>query len=84
MVLFCYQINYSPVTGSYKPLPYSGVKRCKWKNCTETFVDAVDALKHIKDVHLKQTQKKVKTGSNASVKRKSDVTAGNLNKQSRA
>ena len=48
------------LSGSYKPLPYSGVKKCKWENCTEIFVDAVDALKHIKDTHLKLSQKKTK------------------------
>ena len=78
-----FRLLFSSVSGSYKPLPYSGVKRCKWNNCTETFVDAVDALKHIKDAHLKHTQKKVKIGVNASVKRKSDVTPGNSNKNSR-
>ena len=46
-------------------------------------MDAVDALKHIKDVHLKHAQKKVKIGVNASVKRKSDVTPGNSTKISR-
>ena len=48
-------------------------------------MDAVDALKHIKDTHLKLTTlKKAKVGVNGSVKRKSDVTHGNLCKSSRS
>ena len=47
-------------------------------------MDAVDALNHIKDTHLRLTLKKAKVGVNASVKRKSDVTPGNLCKSSRS
>jgi len=46
------------LAGSYKPMPYSGVKKCKWVNCNDIFEDAVDALKHIKDKHLKNQKRK--------------------------
>ena len=72
------------LSGSYKPLPYSGVKKCKWENCTEIFVDAVDALKHIKDTHLKLSQKKTKVGVNCSIKRKSDAIPQKITKFSRS
>ena len=57
-----FQINHLLFLGSYKPSPYTGVKKCKWANCSDIFEDAVDALKHIKDKHLKD--KKRKSSSN--------------------
>ena len=52
--------------GSHIPPQFQSRKKCKWSNCGETFEDAVDAFKHIKDAHLQQKQ------SSALEKRKPD------------
>jgi len=46
------------LAGSYIPSQYQGVKRCKWTECNEIFEDAVEAFKHIRDIHLKPKQPK--------------------------
>ena len=63
------------VSGSYRPQPYKGIKKCKWTDCSEIFEDAVEALKHIKDKHLKLGKQKT---ANAIVKRKAAQTISSL------
>jgi len=47
------------LAGSYIPSQFTGIKRCKWTGCEEIFEDAVEAFKHIRDIHLKPKQPKV-------------------------
>jgi len=47
------------LAGSYIPSQFTGIKRCKWAGCEEIFEDAVEAFKHIRDIHLKPKQPKV-------------------------
>jgi len=46
------------LAGSYIPSQFQGIKRCKWTECNEVFEDAVEAFKHIRDIHLKPKQPK--------------------------
>ena len=90
-VIFAFQFslffaNLFLTSGSYKPLPYSGIKKCKWKNCNEIYVDAVDALKHIKDTHLKTCPKQKTKTNQQNLKRKvenADLQSNEINKYTR-
>ena len=64
------------IAGSHRPQPYTGIKKCKWTDCSEIFEDAVEALKHIKDKHLKLGKQK---NVHLNMKRKAAPTISSIN-----